>query len=135
MSEPNWKPAKGTVVLEREKARATRKAQRRAAVDEAKARDGYLCRWPERHKCRGLLEGAHIIDSSLKGPDEPWNIVSLCAWVHRRGPESIHGKQLKVQMETTEGANGPLSFWRQTGEVDQLGQPVYYCIKREGERD
>lgn len=131
MREPMWRPARGTAILEREARKAKDKAEERAAIDDAKARDGFRCRWPEKHKCRGGLEGAHIIDKSLCGPNDPANIVPVCAWIHRRGPESIHGKQLKVECETPEGSRGALSFWRQTGEYDSLQQPIYHCIARE----
>jgi hypothetical protein len=57
--------------------------------------------------------------------------VTVCAFLHRRGPETIHGKQLKVECDTERGADGALSFWRQTGELDALGQPTYYLVKRE----
>jgi hypothetical protein len=98
---------------------------------DVRARD-VRCRWPEAHVCRGgALESAHIRDKSLRGETSTANEVLLCPWIHRRGPESIHGKQLKIEAETPYGANGPLSFHRQTGEVDALGQPIYYCVARE----
>jgi hypothetical protein len=106
------KPTRGSAVLEREKHRAEREKAEREAKLAAKARDGFRCRWPLTHKCRGGLEAAHILDASLGGACEPANLVSLCAWLHRRGPESIHGKQLKVEPMTHHHANGPLQFWR-----------------------
>jgi hypothetical protein len=133
--EPNalQKPVRGSLVLERDQRKAEAKAERRDATAEAKARDGYRCRWPEAHTCRGLLEGAHIKDKSTY-PElaaDSGNIITLCAWIHRRGPASIHKKQLKVEAVTAAGAWAGLSFWRQTGEYDALGQPIYYEVCRE----
>jgi len=128
------KPMRGAGVLEREAARAAERTAEATAIKEAKAREGYRCRWPEEHTCRGLLEGAHLVDKSRGGENVRHNIWAVCAWLHRRGPESIHGKQLKVDAETERGTDGPLSFWRQTGEYDALGQPIYYLVGREDGR-
>jgi hypothetical protein len=127
-----WKPKRGTAILERAKADSERKAREAEVAKLVKARDGFKCRWPEKHVCRGgPLEAAHIEDKSRMGETSTQNEVTLCPWLHRRGPESIHGKELKIEVETPLGADGPLSFWRQTGEYDALGQPVYYCVARE----
>lgn len=125
------KPARGSLILAREQADADAARIEREAKGEAKKRDG-RCRWPEKHVCRGgNLEAAHIADASLGGAMAPENLVTVCPWIHRRGPESIHGKHLKVEIETPRGAFGALSFWRQTGAFDDLGQPTYYLIARE----
>lgn len=128
--KPMPKPARGSGILAREKADTERKAHEAEIAKQVKARDG-RCRWPEAHKCRGGLEAAHIIDKSRGGPTTCANELLLCAWIHRRGPESLHGKSLKVECETAMGADGPLSFWRQTGEYDALGQPIYAMVARE----
>lgn len=126
------KPKRGSASLAREQADAQREANRKAVAKQVKQRDSYRCRWPEAHKCRGgPLEAAHIKDLSLRGVTVATNEITFCPWIHRRGPESIHGKELKVEPETSAGANGPCSFWRQTGEYDALGQPVYYLVARE----
>lgn len=125
------KPARGSLVLEREAAQAEALTVERREKGLAKKRDG-RCRWPEKHVCRGgELEAAHVEDASTGGPMVAWNLVTCCPWIHRRGPESIHGKQLKVEAETERGAWGALSFWRQTGQFDDLGQPTYYLVARE----
>lgn len=87
-------------------------------------RDG-RCRWPEKHKCRCGLEAAHIRDASLGGELSTENLVLLCGFLHRRGPESIHQKQLRIDPETERGADGALSFWRK-GE-----DGVFYLVARE----
>ena len=124
-TEPVPKPERGSGVLERERMTADRKALERDVALRVKLRDGFKCRWPEVHKCRGGLEAAHIRDKSLLGDTSTANEITLCAWIHRRGPQSIHGKQLKVECETPDGANSCLSFWRQ----DAPG--TYHLVGRE----
>jgi hypothetical protein len=125
------KPMRGSSLLAREQAAAEAETIERREKGLAKKRDG-RCRWPEKHVCRGgPLEAAHVKDASLGGVMEAANLVTVCPWLHRRGPASIHGKQLKVEPETARGAWGPLSFWKQTGEFDALGQPIYFMVARE----
>lgn len=109
---PQPKPLRGEHVLEREDQRAKDRKAEAVAKTKAKVEDNFTCRWPEKHICRGLLEGAHLKDKSLGGEDVPENLITLCSWIHRRGPESIHGKQLRIEPETPRGARGPCSFWR-----------------------
>lgn len=117
------KPERGSHVLAREAKRAEYEKDLDAAKKTAKLRDGMRCRWPETHKCRGLLEGAHLEDASLGGAPAPENIISLCAWIHRRGPRTIHGKHLKVEPETERGTDGPCAFYRR----EQLTDP-WTCV-------
>jgi len=119
------KPSRGQRVLDKEERDAKAKKHELEIKKLVKLRDG-RCRWPEAHKCRGVLEAAHILDASLGGEMTTANLVTLCAWIHRRGPESIHGKQLDIDIEDIKkGANGPLSFWKQ----DAKGE--YYMVNRE----
>jgi hypothetical protein len=119
------KPSRGSLILEREAAAAKALEIERREKAAAKKRDG-RCRWPEKHTCRGgELEAAHIEDASLGGALDRQNLVTLCPWVHRRGPASIHGKQLRIDVETERGADGPLSFWRK-GE-----NGVFFLVARE----
>lgn len=119
------KPLRGSRVLAKEADDAAFLALERRVKTAVKKRDG-RCRWPEKHKCRCGLEAVHVKDASLLGPMIEWNLVTFCGWIHRRGPESIHGKQLKVIRETPKDAKVPLfSFWRQ----DDRGE--YFLIARE----
>jgi hypothetical protein len=130
--KPAWKPKRGAAILARAADDAARKKKEHEVAAQVKARDGHKCRWPEAHVCRGgPLEAAHIRDKSLRGPTVMENEITLCPFLHRRGPESIHSKDLKIEPETAFGTNGPVSFWRRTDEVDALGQPVYYMVARE----
>lgn len=130
-NEANFKPPRGTTILQREEARLKDETAEHTAIVAAKRRDHFKCRWPEPHKCRGFLEGAHIVDKSLGGANATENIVSLCSWTHRRGPQSIHGKQYRIEKETPKGANSRLSFWKQDGGHDAQGHPTYFCVGRE----
>jgi hypothetical protein len=119
------KPMKGTRILEREAAAAKMLKLEREEKSKAKKRDA-RCRWPEKHTCRGGdLEAAHIVDASLGGVMDAANLVTLCPWIHRRGPDSIHGKQFAIECETNRGANGPLSFWRKGDDG------VFWLVARE----
>lgn len=118
------KPQRGQRVLDKEKADAEA-LKKELEVKKAVKRRDVVCQWPEPHKCRGGLECAHIIDASLGGRMHEENLILLCAWIHRRGPESIHGKQLKIEAETSWGARGPLGFWKK-GE-----DGAYYLVARQ----
>lgn len=121
----NWKPARGTRVLDKEDDDARQLKHAGQVKAFVRHRDG-RCRWPEPHRCRFNLECVHVKDASLMGSMEPWNLILLCGWVHRRGPESIHGKQLRVERETAQDVKHTLfSFWKQ----DASGE--YYLIARE----
>lgn len=113
------KPARGSARLEREKTRAEAKAAEDEVIKAAKTLDG-RCRWPEHHKCRGGLEGAHVFQHRGMGGNPEGDrttvesILTVCAWIHRQGPESIDGKQLKVEALSPLGTRGPLAFYRET---------------------
>jgi len=108
------KPVRGARVLAKEDDdREAAKLERN--VKTLVRRRDVRCRWPEVHKCRGELECAHIVDASLGGAMATENLFLCCSFLHRRGPETIHGKQLKVEKETLGGADDRLSFWRRTG--------------------
>lgn len=117
-------------MLEREKDDAARVKQERDIAAAVRKRDG-RCRWPEVHKCRFGFEAAHVEDKSLCGETSLANELLLCAWIHRRGPESIHGKQLKIEVDKADPVNPCFSFWRQTDSFDELGQPIYALVARE----
>lgn len=125
------KPQKGTRVLEREREQAAMKAHTLEIAKAVKRRDG-RCRWPEEHKCRGELEACHIDDKKMGGDHglltNTANEICLCAWIHRRGPESLHGEELKVEKETAAGADGPLSYWRKGSDGK------WYLVARESQR-
>lgn len=109
-----WKSPRGTYVLEREAKRSEARSTEKREKAAARKRDG-KCRWPLKHFCRGGLESAHLRDASLGGEMIRSNLITLCAWLHRNGPESIHGKQLRIDAITSAGADGPCAFWQRLG--------------------
>lgn len=118
------KPLRGQHVLDRDEERAQVERAESAAKIAAKKRDRYTCRWPEAHVCRGMLEGAHIFEDKKMGGDHgrlshSRELMAVCSWIHRRGPHSIHGKQLKVEPETDQGADGPCAFYRRETLLDE----------------
>jgi hypothetical protein len=118
------KPARGSRVLAKEDADAER-AKREAAVRKDVHRFQPRCRWPMAHKCRGGLECAHMLDASLGGAYTAENLIRICAWIHRRGPESIHGKQLAIEPQTPRGARDGLLFYRKGDDG------IFYLVARE----
>lgn len=114
---PRFKPPRGTYKLEREQKRKEIAVAEDENKKAAKHRDGWECRWPEKHKCRGILEGVHIFEDKKMGGDhglvsKTWNLMGLCSWIHRTGPESIHSKDLWVEPLTERGADDICEFWR-----------------------
>lgn len=114
------KPERGSARLEREKRKADQKAAEDAVIAEAKALDSFRCRWAGRHKCRGPLEGAHVFQHRGMGGNPEGDrttvdkILTVCAWIHRLGPRTIDGGDLRVVAESDKGTRGPCSFWRET---------------------
>ncbi len=70
-------------------------------------RDGWKCR-----HCgsRGPLHPHHIVYSSQGGPDELWNLITLCAFCHLEG---IHKANLTI-VEPAD-ANHVVKFIRKVG--------------------
>ncbi len=56
-------------------------------------RDRWRCTAPA-CSARRNLHRHHIVYRSHEGPDDEWNLTTLCAWHHQRGE---HGKGLKVR--------------------------------------
>ena len=124
------KPARGSYTLAREAAEAEATELEIAVKKVVKARDG-KCRWPQKHKCRKGLECAHLKDASLGGEIATFNLILLCGWLHRRGPESIHSKDLKIEPLTERGADGPCAFFVKIYSETRLGEYRWRCVARE----
>jgi hypothetical protein len=56
-------------------------------------RDRWRCTMPG-CTARRNLHNHHIVFRSHEGPDEPWNLTTLCAWHHQRG---VHGTGLRIR--------------------------------------
>lgn len=127
---PMFKQPRGAAKLAKEKDDRDETAAEILVKGDVKARDK-KCRWPGRHKCRGGLEAAHIIDASRGGEMSTKNLVLLCKWQHRSGPESIHGKELEIRILTKKGADGPLSFHRKRFSETRHGEYTWQTVGKE----
>lgn len=108
-------------------ARHARRLERKAAMDDvkadAKARDGYRCRWPhcEYTRVTDVIEAAHIAAAGMGGDPKLVrttrdNLVAVCDMHHRRAPQNMHNGGLKVEPLTTDGTDGPCAFSRWDAE-------------------
>jgi hypothetical protein len=66
----------------------------------AMAEPGYAVFERDRWRCtvpactaRRNLHAHHVVFRSLGGPDEPWNVTTLCAWHHQRG---VHAGRIRI---------------------------------------
>lgn len=125
-----FKSQRGTRELTQEKADAKAAKAERDVKLEVKRIDG-RCRWPEPHKCRFGIEAAHLHDESTGGDMTLENLITLCAWIHRRGPESVHGKQLEIRPLTKAGTRGPCAFYRKRYSEQRRGEFTWKLVARE----
>lgn len=92
------------------------------------ARDGKACRCCDRRSdpdASGLLTRGHrhhLIYRSAQGPDESWNLLTLCHQCHH----DEHHNKLRIEGGSTPvDANTPLTFWRK----DEAG--VWFMVREE----
>lgn len=122
-SGPNWKPAKGTALLERRTKQRQLDAHEKAEKAKVRKRD-QSCRWPG-CGCRALrmpLEVAHLRSKSLGGPSDTADMMLLCRLRHQ-GAESLHSQDLRIEPLTPNGADGPCAFYRlrESGRWECIG--------------
>lgn len=127
---PNFKGPRGAATVAKEKAAAKETAEDIDVKRQVRERDK-KCRWPGKHKCRGGFECVHIIDASRGGQMVTTNLVLFCGWIHRKGPESIHGKQLEVRILSKKGADGALSFHRKVFSETRAGEYTWRTVSKE----
>ena len=77
---------------------------------KVRARDGEKCR---SCKLRNNLSVHHIIYRSQQGPDESWNLITLCVQCH----DALHAKNLRMEQdgEGAIDADHEVKFFRQNG--------------------
>lgn len=68
------------------------------------ARDAWRCRYCQN---RAALHPHHVIFQSHGGPDEMWNLITLCSCCHLDG---VHGGKLKVIVKLTLADNVIVQF-------------------------
>lgn len=116
--------ASGLTFKEERKARKlARKSESDDVKTDAKARDGFKCRWPHCEFTKGKppvtdnIEAAHIQASGMGGDPKHLrttrdNLVAVCDLHHRRAPQNMHNGGLKVEPLTIDGTDGPCAFSR-----------------------
>jgi hypothetical protein len=128
--KPLFKAPRGSSTLKKEKAEKDATAEEILVKKDVKARD-VKCRWPVKHKCRGGLECAHLVDISRGGAMTTGNLILLCKWTHRTGPQSVHGKDLRIEPLTDRGADGPCAFYQRFYIETRAGDYRERCVGRE----
>jgi hypothetical protein len=107
---PQFKQPRGTATIKKEKAAKAETDEEILIKGDVKARDK-KCRCPLKHKCRGGMEVIHLRDRSLGGAYTTANLWLGCGWIHRRGPVSIHGKDIEIVPLTDKGMDGGCEWW------------------------
>jgi hypothetical protein len=69
------------------------------AGHEVFERDRWRCTVPA-CTARRNLQGHHVLFRSRGGPDEPWNVTTLCAWHHQRG---VHAGRIRIAGRAPDG--------------------------------
>ena len=110
-SGPNFK-VRGAAVEERVSRKKHVKAAEKDEKAKVRARDK-TCRWPG-CKPETRLEVAHLHDKGMGGDKGTRStadqMVLLCYRCHQ-GRVSLHSGDKRIDMDTPQGADGPLSFW------------------------
>jgi hypothetical protein len=117
-----FKGPRGSATIAKEKDAAKETAAELLIKTDVRKRD---------KKCRFGLECAHIVDASRGGEFSTKNLVLLCGWIHRKGPESIHGKELEVRILSKKGADGPLSYHRKRFSETKKGEYTWQTVGKE----
>lgn len=126
----NFKGPRGAATVAKEKADAKVNAGEIDIAKLVRARD-VKCRCPLKHKCRGGLEVIHIVDRSRGGPYVTTNLWLGCVWIHRRGPVTIHSKDIEIRPLTKRGADGPCAFYLKRFSETRAGEYTWRLIAKE----
>lgn len=126
---PIPKPSKGSALLDRREKRAAILAHEKAEKAKVVARDGaHVCRLISACTEREKHETAHVNDKGMGGDhgirSTADQMLRACLF-HHQGAWSLHSGDIRVDLLTAEGTNGPIEVWAR----DPQGQ--WYCVKRE----
>lgn len=127
---PNWKPAKGSALIERREKRKQIDAAEEAEKHKVRIRDRMTCRWPACDYCRRYknltLHVAHLKGKGMGGAasrNVASNMILLCSLRHE-GPISLHSGDCRITPLTSRGTDGPVMFEMQN---EQKGWDVVHC--------
>ena len=124
------KPAKGSLLLERQGRKRAIKAHEEAEKRAVRLRDGGRCRWPGCRSDRSVrLEVAHLDDKGMGGDHgvrtHRDRMMLLCFLCHQ-GPRSLHSKDKRIDTPSPYGASGPCEFY----ERNESGEWVNVANER-----
>lgn len=131
----NFKPARGTALLESRDRRAKRTAAEQKAMQAALKRDGRKCRFPacEFRSKRLPIDPCHAFQHRGMGGDPSGErtsralIVSLCRAHHGQLDWGVGATEIQIEALTPERADGPLAFYRrhpETGRMEHVASEV-----------
>lgn len=114
--KPNFKPSKGTALMERREKRKEVEAFEDAEKKKVRFRD-QSCRWPSCEYCSRYkhltLHVAHLNDKGIGGDhglrSTADQMMLLCSLRHE-GPTSIHSGHCRITPITNRGTDGPCQF-------------------------
>lgn len=126
LAERLRKPAKGSAVLARKKARADDRQHEKDVKAEITRRDGAkVCRLDPNcpHVKAGIrVEGVHLDSKGMAGDHgvrtSPELMLRGCL-IHHQGVRSIHSGHLRVKFLTDKGTNGPIALLRPEVEIQK----------------
>ena len=124
------KPAKGTAITDRRKARNDIKANEAEQKALVVKRDGSkTCRLVPSCTEREKFETAHLSAKGFGGDHgirtTADQMIRSC-FFHHQGPWSLHSKDLRVECLTDQGTNGAIEVW---GRSQETG--AWYLLSRE----
>lgn len=131
---PNWKPAKGTALIERRERRKEVEAFEDAEKRKVRLREGGVCRWARatgdcyclRYK-NITLHVAHLNDKGMGGDHglrSTADQMALICSLRHEGERSLHSGDCRIVPLTDRGTNGPCKFEEQD---EQRGWTVRAC--------
>lgn len=120
----NFKPPKGTALIERRKQKAERVAFEQAEKDKVRKRDGaHYCRLVPGCTEKEKHETAHLHDKGMGGDQglrSTADQMLRACFFHHQGETSLHSGALRVVCLTPEGTNGPIEVWCKVGGAEYL---------------
>lgn len=111
---PNWKPAKGSGLIERKTRSKSIKASEEAEKDKVRKRDGHKCIWPDCENCRRYQPRIEVAHGKAKGMGgdhgerSTADNMSCLDFLTHQGERSIHSGHKRVRpLNKKLGHNGP----------------------------
>lgn len=130
------KPARGSGLIARHKAKAETKAYEEAQKRDVRARDR-RCRWPNCENCKQFkprLEVAHL-DAKGQGGDHgvrsAASMMILLDFLTHQGELGLERHERKIEPLTSRGTAGPCAFYVKFWSETKKGEWIWRCVGRE----